>query len=76
MKGHDKEVLEGGGVTVDKVKVKVKRLYRCEFSGDAYTDLKTAEVCEEYCSLHEYYSHEIVRTAAYKPRIRAMSVAA
>ena len=42
-------------------------IYHCEICGFGYTDLGTAERCEEFCDTHGFSSEEILRKAIFRP---------
>jgi hypothetical protein len=49
--------------------------YLCEICGFGYSDLKTAETCEEFCETHGYSSPGILEKAIYRPTVQVVSVA-
>lgn len=51
-------------------------VYSCEACGFGYRNVVMAEECEEHCGLRGYASIAIRRKAIYKPRTRAIPVAA
>jgi hypothetical protein len=60
---------------VDELKRKNETVYLCELCGFGYSDLDTAEKCEQYCDTHGSCSLQITQKAIYKPAVRVMSVA-
>jgi hypothetical protein len=44
-------------------------VYQCELCGHGYTDLETAERCEQYCYSHGSHSPKITRKAIRKPSV-------
>jgi hypothetical protein len=53
---------------VNEVRWMGQRIYECEICGFAYTDLETAERCEQYCYSHGHYSPSLTRKAVRSPR--------
>ncbi len=54
-------------VLVKQLTVEDRTVYQCELCDMGYSDLETAERCEEYCSTHEACSLDITRHAIHKP---------
>jgi hypothetical protein len=61
---------------VDELKRKGETVYTCELCGFGYSDLETAERCEQYCDSHGNSSTEITQKAIYRPSVRVMSATA
>jgi hypothetical protein len=51
-------------------------VYQCEFCGFAYSELETAESCEEFCGTHGTCSSEITGYAVIRPVVRVIPVSA
>jgi len=51
-------------------------VYQCEFCGFAYSELETAESCEEFCGTHGTCSSDITRYAVIRPAVRVIPVSA
>jgi len=61
---------------VSEFKRKGEAVFVCEFCGFGYSDLDTAERCEEYCDTHGSCSLDITKKAIYKPNVCVMSMLA
>jgi hypothetical protein len=48
-------------------------IYICELCGFGYSEMETAERCEQYCYSHNKSSDKLTRTAIYKPRIAVLA---
>jgi len=59
--------VEGERRMVNEASWKGQSIYECELCGYGYTDLETAEECEQYCYSHGSNSPKITRKAARKP---------
>ena len=55
---------------------KNQSIYSCEVCGFGYSDLRTAEACEEFCDTHGSSSQEILRKAINRPVTQVLSLAA
>jgi hypothetical protein len=55
---------------------KNQTIYHCEFCGSGYSDIRTAEACEQFCDSHGFSSQDIVRKAVYRPINPVLSLAA
>ena len=51
-------------------------VYQCELCGHGYSDLDTAERCEQYCYSHGSHSPKITRVAIRKPPVPLDSITA
>jgi hypothetical protein len=52
---------------VNEVTWSGQTIYECEICGFSYSELETAESCEQYCYSHEKPSVKITRKAIRKP---------
>ncbi len=52
---------------VKKIKKNGKEIFICEICRLGYEDEKTAEACQNFCSIHHACSLEITRKAIYFP---------
>ena len=57
---------------VKEFKRKDETVYQCELCDMGYSEIDTAESCEEYCDTHGSCSLEITRKAVYRPPIQFM----
>ena len=60
-------------VLVERTHSKYGLIYICELCGFGYSDVETAERCEEFCDLHGGSALNINCMAVFRPRIRVVS---
>lgn len=47
-------------------------LFTCEFCGSGYSDIETAEDCEQHCSTLGFASAEIRKRATHAPKTQVI----